>query len=43
MGYPRREEIGGVYYHVGTRGNNQRDIYTDDKSRVTTGAFRLTA
>jgi REP element-mobilizing transposase RayT len=34
MGYPPREEIEGAYYHVGTRGNNQRDIYTDEKSRV---------
>jgi putative transposase len=34
MGYPLREEIEGAYYHVGTRGNNQRDIYTDDASRL---------
>jgi REP element-mobilizing transposase RayT len=34
MGYPRREEIKGAYYHVGTRGNNQRDIYTDDNTRL---------
>lgn len=34
MGYPLREEIEGTYYHVGTRGNNQRDIYTDDLSRL---------
>jgi putative transposase len=34
MGYPLREEIQGAYYHVGTRGNNQRDIYTDDISRL---------
>jgi putative transposase len=34
MGYPLREEIEGAYYHVGTRGNNQRDIYTDDLSRL---------
>ena len=25
-GLPLREEIEGAYYHVGTRGNNQRDI-----------------
>jgi putative transposase len=29
-----RDEIAGAYYHVGTRGNNQRDIYTDEKSRL---------
>jgi len=34
MGYPLREEIEGAFYHVGTRGNNQRDIYTDEKSRL---------
>jgi putative transposase len=34
MGYPLREEIEGAYYHVGTRGNNQRDIYSDDLSRL---------
>jgi REP element-mobilizing transposase RayT len=34
MGYPLREEIEGAYYHVGTRGNNQRDIFTDDFSRL---------
>jgi putative transposase len=34
MGYPLREEIKGAYYHVGTRGNNKRDIYTDDKTRL---------
>jgi putative transposase len=34
MGYPLREEIQGAYYHVGTRGNNKRDIYTDDGSRL---------
>ncbi len=34
MGYPLREEIAGAYYHVGTRGNNQRDIYTDARSRL---------
>jgi REP element-mobilizing transposase RayT len=33
MGYPPREQHPGVYYHVGTRGNNQRDIYTDPGSR----------
>jgi putative transposase len=34
MGYPPREEIEGAYYHVGTRGNNQRDIYTNDDTRL---------
>jgi putative transposase len=34
MGYPLREEIEGAYYHVGTRGNNQRDIYSDEISRL---------
>jgi REP element-mobilizing transposase RayT len=34
MGYPLREEIAGAYYHVGTRGNNKRDIYSDDTSRL---------
>jgi putative transposase len=34
MGYPLREEIEGAYYHVGTRGNNQHNIYTDDLSRL---------
>src|SRR5258707_11032668 len=34
MGYPLREEIAGSYYHVGTRGNNRRDIYSDDRSRL---------
>lgn len=34
MGYPPRDELPGAYYHVGTRGNNQRDIYTDDRSRL---------
>jgi len=34
MGYPLREEIAGAYYHVGTRGNNQRDIYRDARSRL---------
>jgi putative transposase len=34
VGYPLREEIEGAYYHVGTRGNNQRDIYSDDVSRM---------
>jgi putative transposase len=33
VGYPRRDEIEGACYHVGTRGNNQRDIYSDDASR----------
>ena len=34
MGYPLREERAGAYYHVGTRGNNQRDIYSNDDSRL---------
>jgi putative transposase len=34
MGYPLREEVEGAYYHVGIRGNNQRDIYSDDFSRL---------
>ena len=34
MGYPLREARPGAYYHVGTRGNNQRPIYTDDHSRL---------
>jgi putative transposase len=34
MGYPLREELPGCLYHVGTRGNNRRDIYTDDASRM---------
>ena len=34
MGYPLREQVPGAYYHVGTRGNNQRDIYVDDRSRL---------
>src|ERR1700730_12649308 len=34
MGYPLREEIPGAYYHVGTRGNNRQDIYTNDTSRL---------
>jgi putative transposase len=34
MGYPLREETEGAYYHVGTRGNNQRDIYSDSLSRL---------
>jgi REP element-mobilizing transposase RayT len=34
MGYPLREEIEGAYYHVGTRGNNRRDIYMDDRLRL---------
>ncbi len=32
MGYPLREELPGAYYHVGTRGNNQRDIFTHARS-----------
>lgn len=32
MGYPLREELPGAYYHVGTRGNNQRDIFTNVRS-----------
>ena len=31
--YPLREEIPGCWYHVGTRGNNRRVIYTDATSR----------
>jgi REP element-mobilizing transposase RayT len=34
VGYPLRDEIEGAYYHVGTRGNNQRNIYSDDTSRL---------
>jgi putative transposase len=34
VGYPLREEKNGAYYHVGTRGNNQRDIYSDDLTRL---------
>ncbi len=34
MGYPIREEFPGCYYHVGTRGNNQRPIYRDAGSRT---------
>jgi REP-associated tyrosine transposase len=34
MGYPTRNEVPGAYHHVGTRGNNQRAIYTDDQSRL---------
>jgi putative transposase len=34
VGYAPRTEIPGSYHHVGTRGNNQRDIYTDDTSRL---------
>lgn len=34
LGYPIRKEIPGAYYHVGTRGNNQRDIYSDETSRL---------
>jgi REP element-mobilizing transposase RayT len=34
MGYPLREELPGAYYHVGTRGNNRRDIFSDDTSRL---------
>jgi REP element-mobilizing transposase RayT len=33
MGYPPRVERTGCYYHVGTRGNNQRSIYRDPSSR----------
>ena len=32
--YPIREEVPGCWYHVGTRGNDRRDIYTDDASRT---------
>lgn len=34
MGYPLREEVPDAYYHVGTRGNNQRAIYSGDQSRL---------
>jgi putative transposase len=33
MGYPIREENAGAYYHVGTRGNNKRAIYSTDTTR----------
>jgi putative transposase len=33
MGYPIREETVGAYYHVGTRGNNKRSIYSTDITR----------
>jgi hypothetical protein len=33
MPYPLREELPGCWYHVGTRGNNRRAIYTDAASR----------
>ena len=32
-GYPIREEIPWCWYHVGTRGNNRRQIFTSDASR----------
>jgi REP element-mobilizing transposase RayT len=28
MGYPLRDEVPGAYYHIGTRGNNQRNVFT---------------
>jgi putative transposase len=34
MPYPLRDELAGCWYHVGTRGNNRRDIYTDASSRL---------
>ncbi len=34
MGYAIREENPGCLYHVGTRGNNQRPIFSDPGSRV---------
>lgn len=34
MGYPTRSETPGSYHHVGARGNNRRNIYTDDQSRL---------
>jgi putative transposase len=34
MSYPLREERAGAYYHVVTRGNNRRDIYTTDRTRL---------
>jgi putative transposase len=33
MGYPIREEKVEAYYHVGTRGNNRRAIYSTDITR----------
>lgn len=33
MGYAIREENVGAYYHVGTRGNNKRPIYSTDSTR----------
>src|SRR5712675_1067223 len=35
MGYPLRDEVPGAYYHVGTCGNNQRDVFT------TIGTYQL--
>jgi REP element-mobilizing transposase RayT len=32
MGYPLRDEVAGALYHVGTRGNNQRNIFTNARS-----------
>jgi REP-associated tyrosine transposase len=32
-GYPIREEVPGCWYHVGTRGNNRRAVFTSDASR----------
>src|SRR6266567_1071847 len=33
MTYPPRIEVPGGYYHVGTRGNDKRTIYEDDRDR----------
>jgi putative transposase len=33
MAYKPRIEVPGAYYHVGTRGNNRRSIFEDDRDR----------
>jgi REP element-mobilizing transposase RayT len=33
MAYKPRVEVPGAYYHVGTRGNNKRSIFEDDRDR----------
>jgi putative transposase len=33
VSYPLRVEVPGGYYHVGTRGNDKRSIYEDDRDR----------
>jgi REP element-mobilizing transposase RayT len=33
MTYPARVEVPGGYYHVGTRGNDKRTIFEDDRDR----------